>query len=301
MANHQMPVMRRRRIGLTLRKMREQEGFTLEQVALKMECSPSKISRIETGHSSVNMRDVRDLLEIYGVTGQTAKDVMDMARDARRHEKERSWWHPYSNVLVSAYVGNENAASRIRTYEHQVIPGLLQTQDYALALFKAANPSAGPEEISERLRVRMGRQSLITRTDDPIRFEVVLDEAALSRPVGGDEVMREQLKQLCATASMPNVVIQMLPFEAGAHAAMEGTFAILDFPESDGTSLVYAENATGGLFLDKERELQLYLEMFARIQEAALSEKDSRQRIALLAEEPTWKRNWDPTRDTTST
>jgi hypothetical protein len=147
----------------------------------------------------------------------------------------------------------------------------------------------------------MGRQSLITRTDDPIRFEVVLDEAAISRPVGGDRVMREQLKWLCATASMPNVAIHLLPFEAGAHAAMEGTFAILDFPESDGTSLVYAENATGGLFLDKERELQLYLEIFDRILAAALSENESLQRIALLAEEPTWKRKWVPTRDTTST
>ncbi len=275
--------------------------MTLEQVAQQMDCSTSKISRIETGHSSVNMRDVRDLLEIYGVKGQTAKDLMEMARDARKHEKERSWWHPFSNVLVSAYVGNENVANRIRTYEHQVIPGLLQTEDYARALFVAANPSASPEEISERLRVRMGRQSLVTRTDDPIRFEVVLDEAALSRPVGGDKVMRHQLKQLCAAGQMHNVTIQMLPFGAGAHAAMEGTFAILDFPESDGSSLVYAENATGGLFLDKERELQLYLDIFDRIHKAALSEHESLQRIALLAEEPTWKRNWDPTRDTTST
>jgi transcriptional regulator with XRE-family HTH domain len=125
--------------------LREQEGMTLEQVAQQMDCSTSKISRIETGHSSVNMRDVRDLLEIYGVKGQTAKDLMEMARDARKHEKERSWWHPFSNVLVSAYVGNENVANRIRTYEHQVIPGLLQTEDYARALFVAANPSASPE------------------------------------------------------------------------------------------------------------------------------------------------------------
>lgn len=301
MASQQMPVMRRRRIGLTLRKLREQEGKTLEQVAQQMDCSTSKISRIETGHSSVNMRDVRDLLEIYGVKGQTAKDLMDMARDARKHDKERSWWHPYSNVLVSAYVGNEHAANRIRTYEHQVIPGLLQTESYARALFEAANPKASPEELSERLRVRMGRQSLITRTDDPIRIEVVLDEAALSRPIGGDAVMRDQLRKLCVAGEMHNVMIQLLPFEAGAHPAMEGTFAILDFPESDGSSLVYAENATGGLFLDKERELQLYLDIFARIQTAALSEEESLKRIALLAEEPIWKRNWDPTRDTTST
>ena len=301
MAAQQMPVMRRRRIGLTLRKLREQEGMTLEHVAQKMDCSTSKISRIETGHSAANMRDVRDLLEIYRVKGQTAKELMEMARDARRRDKERSWWHPYNNVLVSAYVGNENAANRIRTYEHQVIPGLLQTEAYARALFEAANPHASAEELSERLRVRMGRQSLITRTDDPIRFEVVLDEAALSRPVGGDAVMRDQLRRLCAAGHMHNVTMQMLPFAAGAHAAMEGTFAILDFPESDGSSVVYAENANGGLFLEKGRALQLYLDIFARIQAAALSQEESLERIALLAEEPTWKRNWDPTRDTTST
>lgn len=297
----QTPVMRRRRIGLTLRKLREQQRLTLDQVAARMDCSPSKISRIETGHSSVGMRDVRDLLVIYDITGDVAQDVMDMARDARRRERERSWWHPYNNVLVSAYVGNEHAASRIRTYEHQIIPGLLQTEDYAFALFEAANPDLTSEEMMERIRVRLGRQSLLTQIDGPICFEVVLDEAALSRPVGGDKVMTAQLRRLCAAASMPNVTIQMLPFEAGAHAAMEGTFAILDFPESEGASLVYAENATGGLFLEKERELKLYSDIFDRIRVAALSPEESTERIAFLAEEPRWKRTLGPTRDTTST
>ncbi|WP_117213397.1 helix-turn-helix domain-containing protein [Allorhizocola rhizosphaerae] len=292
MATQQMPVMRRRRIGLTLRKMREQNNMTLEQVAELMECSQSKISRIETGHSSVGMRDVRDLLEIYGVTGQDAMDIMDMAREARRHERQRSWWHPYSNVLVSAYVGNENAASRVRAYEHQVVPGLLQTKDYAEAMFRTSNPNARPEEISERVRVRLGRQSLLTREDEnPLQFEVVLDEAVISRPVGGDEVMKAQMLRLCESASsMSNVTIQLLPFEAGAHPAMEGTFAILDFAESDGSSLVYAENATGGLFLEKERELRFYENIFDRLREAALSPEESVKRIAFLAEEPRWKR-----------
>lgn len=290
MATQQMPVMRRRRIGLTLRKMREQKNMTLEQVAELMECSQSKISRIETGHSSVGMRDVRDLLTIYDVTGQDAQDIMDMAREARRHERQRSWWHPYSNVLVSAYVGNENAAKRIRAYEHQVVPGLLQTEDYALAMFRARNPRATAEEISERLRVRMGRQSLLTREDDPLEFEVVLDEAVISRAVGGDGVMREQMLRLCEAASMPNVTLQLLTFEAGAHAAMEGTFAVLEFPASDGSGIVYAENATGGLFLEKDRELKLYEEIFDSIRKAALSPEESVQRIAFLAEEPRWKR-----------
>lgn len=289
-ATQQMPVMRRRRIGLTLRKLREKQGLTLEQVAERMDCSQSKISRIETGHSSVRMRDVRDLLEIYGVTGDVAKDVMDMAREARQRERERSWWHPYSNVLVSAYVANEHVASKIRTYEHQVVPGLLQTEDYAIAIFETANPGLNPEEISERISVRLGRQSLLNRQDDPFFLEVVLDEAVLSRPVGGDKVMREQMWRLYEAAKMPNVTMHVLPFEAGAHAGMEGTFAILDFPESDGSSIVYAENATGGLFLDKKRELDLYSEIFDKVRSRALDEEESRKRIALLAEEPIWKR-----------
>lgn len=300
-ASQQVPVMRRRRIGLQLRKLRELRGMTLEQVADRMDCSQSKISRIETGHSSVHMRDVRDLLIIYEVDEETAGDVMDMARDARQQERQRSWWHPYNNVLVSAYVGNENAANHIKTYEHQVVPGLLQTEDYARAIFKAANPNFSDEQISERTRVRLGRQSLLNRQDDPIHFEVVLDEAVLSRPVGGPEVMTAQIQRLIEAAELPNVTMQVLPFDAGAHAGMEGTFAILDFSPADGTSIVYVENATGGLFLDKEKELTHYRELFDRIRVTALSPEDSKKRIAFLAEEPRWNRVWDRTRDTTST
>lgn len=289
MASQQVPVMRRRRIGLQLRKLRELKGMTLEQVADRMDCSQSKISRIETGHSSVGMRDVRDLLLIYEVDEDAARDVMDMARDARQQERQRSWWHPYNNVLVSAYVGNENAATHIRTYEHQVVPGLLQTEEYAHAIFKAANPNFDEEQVSERVRVRLGRQSLLNRQDAPFHFEVVLDEAVLSRPVGGDDVMRAQLVRLREAAELPNVTMQVLPFVAGAHAGMEGTFAILEFPPSDGSSIVYVENATGGLFLDKEKELAHYAELFDRIRKTALSPEDSKKRIAFLAEEPRWK------------
>ncbi|WP_246002282.1 helix-turn-helix domain-containing protein [Allorhizocola rhizosphaerae] len=288
MAALHMPLLRRRRIGLTLRKLREQQNLTLEQVADQMDCSGSKISRIENGHSSVGMRDVRDLLHIYGVNPQVARDIMDMAREARRHERERDWWHPYNNVLVSAYVGNEHVASRIRTYEHQSVPGLFQTRDYAMALFRAAMPAVGEDVIGERLRVRMARQALLTREGKPLRFDVVIDEAVLSRPVGGDEVMRAQMRRLIDVSEMGNVRMRLLPFEAGAHAGMEGTFAILDFPEADGSSIVYAETATGGLFLDKAQELSLYEQIFGSTWAMALDENRTRDRIAQLIQRPRW-------------
>jgi transcriptional regulator with XRE-family HTH domain len=279
---------RSRRIGLTLRKLREQQGLTLEQVAGLLECSPSKVSRIETGQSSAGLRDVRDLLEIYGVTGHSAEAVIEMAREARLRERERSWWHPYSNVLVSSYVGNEQSATRIRTYEHQNVPGLLQTEDYARAMFHTADACAQPNTITARLRVRMGRQAMLTRDDEPLQLDVVLDEAALWRPIGGDEAMRAQLRRLVEAAELPNVMIRMLPFEVGAHAGMEGTFAILDFAEAHGSSIVYIENATGGLFLDKGQELKLYEEIFERIQTKALDPAQTRRRITALADRPPW-------------
>jgi transcriptional regulator with XRE-family HTH domain len=287
-----------RRLGLMLRKMREHNGLTLEQVAERLECSQSKISRIETGHNSVNTRDVRDLLGIYGVTGPDADDLIAMARAAR----QRGWWHPYNNVLVSAYVGLETDAREIRTYEHQVMPGLLQTPEYAEAMFRTARPDLSDDDIATRVRVRMERQSLVHRQENPVRFKAVLDEAVLSRPVGGDTVMRAQLRRLHAAATkMPNVTIQVLPFEVGAHAAVDGTFAILDFSEPKDACMVYAENATGGLFLDKVEELRTYASIFELVQKQALDEAESALLIEKLAEEPLWKsRTRVSTRDTPS-
>jgi transcriptional regulator with XRE-family HTH domain len=297
-ATRPSPIGQMRRLGLMLRKMREHKGLTLEQVADLMECSQSKISRIETGHSSVNTRDVRDLLGIYGVTGEDAEDFIALARAAR----QRGWWHPYTAVLVSAYVGLETDAKQIKTYEHQVMPGLMQTPQYAEALWRTARPDLGDEEISNRVRVRMERQSLLHRPNNPISFEAVLDEAVLSRPVGGDVVMREQLRRLYEATSMPNVMIQVLPFEVGAHAAVDGTFAILEFTEPNDSSMVYAENATGGLFLDKAEELRVYRTIFEQVQTVALGYEEWAELIAQLAEEPLWiSRARVPTRVTKST
>ena len=284
MTERRSPTIRRRRLGAELRRRREAAGVTIDGVAERLECSASKISRIETGHTSATPRDVRDMLEIYGVLGAECDELVQIAREAR----QKGWWHPYSTVLTGAYVGLEAAAQSVRAYEQQVVPGILQTEEYAKAMIKAARPDITVDEVDRRVRVRLGRQSLLNQ-DDPIELWVVLDEAVVSRPVGGDGVMRAQLERLVEASDLPNVTLQILPFEAGGHAGMDGTFAILDFPEPSDPDVVYAENATGGLFLEKSDELRKYTFIFDHIRAAALGPEESVAYIAKLAKEPLWK------------
>jgi transcriptional regulator with XRE-family HTH domain len=277
------PTVRRRRLGAELRRRRDAAGVTIDVVAERLECSASKVSRIETGHTTATPRDVRDMLEIYGVTGPEADELVQIAREAR----QKGWWHPYSTVLTGAYVGFEAAARSVRAYEQQVVPGLLQTADYARAMIRAARPDITDEDVAHRVHVRLKRQSLLTQ-EDQIDVWAVLDEAVLSRPVGGDEVMRAQLHRLVEAADLPNVTLQVLPFEVGAHAGMDGTFTILDFPEPSDADVVYAENATGGLFLEKSEELRKYIFIFDHIRAAALTPEESVAMIAKRAKEPLW-------------
>jgi len=278
------PTIRRRRLGTELRRLREEARVTIDIVADRLGCSPSKVSRIETGHTSATPRDVKAMLDVYGIIGDESDELVQIAREAR----QKGWWHPYSAVLVGAYVGLEAAARSIRAYEPQVIPGLLQSEEYAVAMIRAARLSDTPLEIDRRVHVRMARQSLLIQ-DNPIDLWVVLDEAVLSRPVGGDEVMLDQLQRLVEAAQLPNVTLQVLPFAAGAHAGMDGTFAILDFPEAEDPDVVYTENATGGLFLEKNDELKKYSSIFDTIRATALTPEESIEMIAKLVEEPLWK------------
>nr|BFE66871.1 hypothetical protein GCM10020092_001720 [Actinoplanes digitatis] len=207
------PTIRRRRLGAELRRYRDEAGVTIDVVADRLGCSPSKVSRIETGHTSATPRDVKDMLDIYGISGIESEELVQISREAR----QKGWWHPFSTVLTGAYVGLEAAAKSIRAYEQQVVPGLLQTDKYAIAMIRAARLGDSDREIEQRVRVRMARQALLIQ-DDPIELWVVLDEAVVSRPVGGDEVMRDQLLRLVEATRMPNVTLQILPFAAGAHA-----------------------------------------------------------------------------------
>jgi len=281
---HRSPTIRRRRLGVELRRHREQAGVTIDMVAERLGCSTSKVSRIETGHTTASPGDVQSILDIYGVAPAVAAELVQIAREAR----QKGWWHPYSTVLAGAYVGLETAARSIRAYEQQLIPGLLQTEEYAIALIRGARLDDTDREIGQRVRVRMTRQALLIQ-DDPIDLRVVLDEAVLSRPVGGDAVMRDQIKQLITIARRPNVTIQILPFAAGGHAGMDGSFAILEFEEEGDADVVFIDNATGGLFLEKADELRKYISIFDTVRATALPPEASFEMIETLVEEPLWK------------
>jgi transcriptional regulator with XRE-family HTH domain len=281
---HRSPTIRRRRLGVELRRHREAAGITIDMVADRLGCSTSKVSRIETGHTSASPGDVQSILDIYAVNDAIKAELVQIAREAR----QKGWWHPYSTVLTGAYVGLEAAARAVRTYEQQVVPGLLQSEEYAIAMIRAARLGDTDQEIEQRVRVRMARQSLLI-SDDPIDLQVVLDEAVVSRPVGGPAVMVDQLHRLIEAARLPNVTLQILPFEVGAHAGMDGTFAILEFEEERDADVVFTENATGGLFLEKTEELQKYTSIFEAIRTTALPPEESIEMIETLAEEPLWK------------
>jgi transcriptional regulator with XRE-family HTH domain len=274
------PTLRRRQLGLELRRLRERAGVTIDHVADRLECSASKISRIETGHTGVTARDVRDMLAVYGVTGPDAELLLDIAREAR----QKGWWQLYGAVLTGAYVGLEAAADAIWAYEALVVPGLLQTEAYARAMIAAARPDITADEVDKRVSVRMGRQSLLTQ-DDPVQLWVVLDEAVLRRPVGGRGVLCGQLDHLAVAAELPNVTLQVLPFEAGAHAGMDGTFTMLLYEGSAGQDVVFASNAAGGLFLEKDDELQRYAFIFDYLRACAMRPDESAEMIAALAKE----------------
>jgi transcriptional regulator with XRE-family HTH domain len=260
--------------------LREAAGITIEQVAEKLECSASKISRIETGQTGVTPRDVHQLIAIYGVPDDSADLLLRFAREAR----QKGWWQPYGTILTSAYVGLEAAADAIRTYEALVVPGLLQTEGYARATIEGGRPDIDPEEAEKRIRVRMNRKPLLSQ-DDPLDLWIVLDEAVLHRPVGGRAVMREQLSHLVEAANLPNVTLQVLPFAAGAHAGMDGTFTILLYDEPEGKNLVFVSNAAGGLFLEKDEELHRYAFVFDHLRASALAPDEAVSLIAGMAKE----------------
>jgi transcriptional regulator with XRE-family HTH domain len=269
------PTVRRRRLGLELRRLREAAGVTIDVVADRLECSSSKISRIETGHTGATPRDVRDMLAVYGVDGVAAEDLVQVAREARL----KGWWHLYGTVLTTAYVGLEAAASEIRAYEGQVVPGLLQVEEYARTMITKGRPDISPVELDRRVHVRMERQSLL-RQDDPLRLWAVLDEAIFHRLVGGPAVMIRQIDHLVMVSDLPNITLQVLPFAIGAHAGMDGSFAILGYEEPADPDVVFAENAAGGLFLEKDEELRRYTFIFDHLRASALPPDES---VAFLA------------------
>jgi transcriptional regulator with XRE-family HTH domain len=275
--------MRRRRLAAELRRLREAAGLTQEEVAGRLEWDPSKLSRIENRQVGIIARDLRKLLDLYGVADEPLREgYFAMAREG----KQRAWWQSFGDVIPSEYgtlIGLETEAVTISSYEQELIPGLLQTADYARSVIRAFRPDDTADQIARRVEVRMARQEVFTR-DDPPRLWAVISEAVVRRAVGGQAVMAAQLRALASERDRPVVTVQVLPFSAGEHPAMAGSFVILDFPDPE-PSAVYLENASSALYLERLTDVQRYAGMFRFVQAAALGPKESRDMLIAAAQE----------------
>jgi transcriptional regulator with XRE-family HTH domain len=277
------PTMRRRRLAAELLRLREAAGLTQEEVAGRLEWDPSKLSRIENRQVGIIARDLRKLLDMYGVTDVEQREgYFAMAREG----KQRAWWQSYGDVIPSEYgtlIGLETEAVTISSYGQELVPGLLQTADYARAVIRAFRPDDTADEITRRVEVRLARQAVLAR-DDPPRLWAVISEAVVRRAVGGQAVMAEQLRALASERERSVVTVQVLPFSAGEHPAMAGSFVILDFPDPE-PAAVYLENASSALYLERITDVQRYAGMFRFVQAAALGPKESRDMLIAAAHE----------------
>jgi len=268
------PTVRRRELGALLRALRNQKGLTVEQVAEQLMCSPSKVSRMETGHGIATSRDIRDLCHLYDVTDQAERDrMMTLAREGKR----RAWWQSY-DLAYANYVGLEEEAVAISAFQSSVVNGLLHTADYARASHEGAMPRLDPHQIDRQIEAKLTRQRILTQ-EDPPRFHVVLDEAALHREVGGRRVMAEQLAKILQVAALPNVVVQVLPYDRGFHPAVESNFTILELP-NPAPGVVFVEGLIGSIYLERPDDLKKYHEIFNRLQSIALAPQETADLIA---------------------
>jgi transcriptional regulator with XRE-family HTH domain len=283
-ATGQYPTVRRRRLASELKRLRGEAGLTGEQVAERLadlggRWSPTKISRIETGRVSVHHGDVADLLDLYGLTDASARgELIAIARESGR----KGWWHSYSDVTpqrISGYLDFEAAARAIRIFQGDVLPGLLQTEEYAHAVVASVLHDSPQEKIQRIVELRMGRQQILSRPD-PLQLWAILDEAALRRAVGGPAVMRAQLEHLTRAAELPNVTIQVIPYAAGEHPGMDSPFTILEFPDQADPDVVYLEHLLTTVYLEEADEVRRYSLFFDHLRAVALSPHDSIRMIA---------------------
>ncbi|MEV6168343.1 helix-turn-helix transcriptional regulator [Streptomyces sp. NPDC051954] len=262
-------------LGSQLRRLRETRGITREAAGYSIRASESKISRMELGRVSFKTRDVEDLLTLYGITDEAERtSLLSLAREAN----VAGWWHSYSDVLPSwfpTYVGLEGACSLIRAYEVQFVHGLLQTEAYARAVVRRGMKGASTADVERRVTLRLERQKYLVDESGP-EFHIVLDEAALRRPYGDREVMRGQLQHLIEVSERPNVRLQIMPFSFGGHSGESGAFTILSFPESDLSDVVYLEQLTSALYLDKHEDVAQYEKALKELQQDSPGPDESR-------------------------
>ncbi|CAA9385414.1 MAG: hypothetical protein AVDCRST_MAG66-589 [uncultured Pseudonocardia sp.] len=284
MTTLQGPAIPRRRLGAELRRLREDAGFSLDQAATALECSTSKISRLETGKGLPKQRDVRDLLRLYGKTAeQELERLLRWARDGARE----GWWQEYTKGLGSAepfmldgvdkLVALESDASSIKAFAQPCIFGLLQTPSYARAVLSSALPSHGPEEIDLLVELRVRRQKVLSRAEVPVSLHVVFDEGALRRVVGGAEIMIQQFEHLIAMGRRSNVALQVLPFSAGFTRASAGAFMVISFAESVDQDVVYVESQAGSAYLEGDFGVETYARTFDDVSGRALGSLETEE------------------------
>ncbi|MFG2722669.1 helix-turn-helix domain-containing protein [Streptomyces sp. NPDC048416] len=282
MASNVNPTVRRRRLGQELRRLRELKGMTAEEVAERLLVSQSKISRLENGRRSISQRDVRDLCGVYEVEDHRIVDsLMQMAKDSR----QQGWWHAFGDIPYSVYIGLETDAASLRVYDPQVVPGLLQTRQYAEALIAGALPETAQSDVEKRVNVRLRRQERVKAAENPLRLWVVIDEAALRRRVGDRQLMINQLESLIEQSQLPHVTVQVLPFSMGAHPGINGQYAILEFPDASDSSVVYIEGITSDLYLEKANDVQKYSVMYEHLRAQALNVDQTREFITAIAKD----------------
>ncbi|MET8046561.1 helix-turn-helix transcriptional regulator [Streptosporangium sp. NPDC005286] len=278
----QPPTVRLRRLASELRRLRQAAGLSQDDVTEKTHVNIVTLYRIETAKTKPQLRTLLALLDIYGVTGDTRADLIALQKEA----KQRGWLHSFEASLPDQYtalIGLEAEAEQAINYESLFIPGLLQTEDYIRAMIRGVRPTATDEEIENRVSARLQRQALL-EGDTPLRLWAILDQAALLRQVGGASVMRAQLKHLAQQARRPHITIQVIPFSAGAHPGMPGSFIVLKFAE-DNFDVVYIDSMAGDLFLEKESDIEMYNHMCQHLRAVALSPADTTALLASLRED----------------
>jgi transcriptional regulator with XRE-family HTH domain len=278
------PTVRRRRLGLELRRLREAHSFKLEEAAGKLGLAASSLSRIETGKAPTRTAYLITMFEMYGVTDAVQRQVLlEMAREGHR----KGWWSVYDDVLPTGfdiYVGLEAEAAALRVFEDQVVHGLLQTEAYARTVMTSVRRGQRAGHLERAVELRMQRQNVLTR-QDPLKLWCILNEPVISRMIGGPAVMHEQLSHLLAVSAWPNVTLQVLPLSAGVHPALNGPFCILEFPERSDPDVVYSEGVAGHAYLERDAEVRCCAEVFDLLRAAALSPADTTSLISTLAGE----------------
>ncbi|MGO8891280.1 MAG: helix-turn-helix domain-containing protein [Streptosporangiaceae bacterium] len=271
------PTVRQRELGKRLRELRGQHDLTVEDVAEKLLCSATKVSRLETGVRRPSLRDVRDLCVLYGVDEATSTELMSLARGAR----EQGWWTQYEDLKLDPYIGLEQDAVAITCYSMYYMPALLQTEDYARTIIKAIAPKIDPAIHQQRVEVRMRRQGLLDTANRP-RYRVLLDEAALRRRVGGPAVMAAQFDKVLDAARQGKAAVQVIPFDVGEYAAVDAYFVLLDFDEESNLSpVVFIEGLTANQYIERKADIARYREAIESLRDSALSLRDS---LSLLQE-----------------